>query len=146
MNKKAVSILMIIFELLAVVLIVSIVFSVAKAMGSSDRVFRINLANDIQMMTETLVSVPGDVVIESPYNVSGYVLILDQSSITVFKKGDSDDEKITKNFYLPEGYEAKGSLEEEERFCLEKESQTVFLRDCKPEEKLEQKILTNENE
>lgn len=135
MNKKAASIIMIIFELLVVILVVFMTMEVARGMGKSDTVFKINLANDLRMMLDTLVGVPGEAVVEYPYNVSQYVVLLGQGKITVFKKGEADVRKVIRNFYLPEGYRAIGSLEEKERLCLEKKDKNIFLRECKPDEK-----------
>src|SRR3989339_2256594 len=126
MNKKASSILMIIFELLAVILIIWITTEVAYGMGKSDTVVKVNLATDLKMMVNTLAGVSGDVVIEYPLNVVNYTFTLSQNSVSVFKKTESDQQKVTRTFILPTGYFASGSLDEKSRLCLEKKDKNIF--------------------
>lgn len=135
MNKKAASIIMIIIELLAVILVISMTFSVAKGMAKGERVEKVSLAEEIRMMVDTLVSVPGEAVVEYPHNVSEYFFLLDKGSISVFKEGDDKVNWVIRNFYLPEGYETVGSLKGKERACLEKKGKNIFLRECKADEK-----------
>lgn len=135
MNKKAASIIMIIFEVLVVLLVVSMTFNVAKGMAKGERVEKVNLAEEIRMMINVLVGVSGEAVVECPYNVSKYVLFLDDKSITVFKEDEDKVNWAVRNFYLPEGYEAAGSLKGKERACLEKKGKAIFLRECEQEEK-----------
>ena len=135
MNKKAASIIMIIFELLVVILVISMTFSVAKGMAKGERVEKVNLAEEVRMMMDTLVGVPGEAVVEFPYNVSKYVFLLDKESVSVFKEGEDKVNWAVRKFYLPEGYQAVGSLKGKERACLEKKGKNIFLRECKPEEK-----------
>jgi hypothetical protein len=135
MNKKAASIVMMIFELLVVVLVLSIVFSIVKEMASGERTEKKILAEEIRMMIDTLVGVPGGAVVEYPYNVSEYSFLLDKGSIAVFKEGEDKVNWAIRNFYLPEGYDAVGILDEEERLCLEKKERSILLRECKIDEK-----------
>ncbi len=134
-GKKGASILMIVAEIIVVIAVIWMTTEAASGMGRSETTIKINLANDIKMMVDTLVGVPGEVVIEYPGNVSKYTILLSQSEISVFIKGESDVKRVNRAFYLPEGYIAVGSLEKKDRLCLEKKSQNIFLRECKPEEK-----------
>lgn len=134
MNKKAASILMVIFEILAVIIVVSMTFSAAKGMAKGERVEKVNLAEEIRMMADTLVGVPGEAVVECPYNVSKYVFLLDKESVSVFKESEDKVNWAVRKFYLPEGYQAIGSLKGKERACLEKKGKTIFLRECESEQ------------
>jgi hypothetical protein len=134
MNKKATSILMMIFELLVVVLVVAMTFSIAGSMAKGERVEKVVLAEEIRMMMNTLVSVSGEAVVEYPYNVSKYVFLLNENSVTVFVEGEDKVNWAVRTFYLPEGYEAAGSLKGKERACLEKTGRNIFLRECGAEE------------
>lgn len=134
MNKKAASILMVIFELLAVLLVVFIVTEAAARLGDSEKVKRINMAQDIQMMLDTLLGVPGEAVVEYPGNLSSYLVLLSQKEITVFKRGEIEEQREKRDLKLPEGYTAAGSLEEKARLCLEKKDKAIYLRECRPEE------------
>jgi len=126
---------MIIFELLVVIMVVGMTFSVAKDMAEGERVEKANSAEDIRMMIDTLVGVPGDAVVEYPYNVSKYAFTLDKNGVTVFEKGEDKANWAVRSIHLPLDYKLAGALDEEERLCLEKTSKNIFLRECKSEEK-----------
>ena len=124
LNKKGFTLLTWIFEILAVLLVIFILTSTAEAFGNSDTVFKINLAEDIRMMLNTLAGVPGAAVVTIPYNLSGYNLILSRNSITVFKEGDPETKKITRTFFLPEGYSSSGVIDNLDTVCIEKQVKT----------------------
>ncbi len=123
MNKKAVGTLMMLFEVLAVLAIAYITITVGQVYGSSDTVFRINTAEEVRMMVDTLAGVPGDAKIKFPHNVSGYILILEPGAINIFKEGDkkSSGKWVTRRFFLPKNHNTEGALENSDYFCLEKE-------------------------
>lgn len=130
MNKKAASIIFMILEIMLVVFIIYSSVSVAKAYGSSETVNKINLANDIQLMVNTLIATPGDAVVEYPGDVSRYKIFLYQDSVKVYIDGDGEPEQIKRYFILPEGYNAIGTLIEKENLCLRKDSKDLFLEEC----------------
>lgn len=130
MNKKATNIPLMIFEIIAVVIVVSMMISVANSYAQSDKTLKLGAAEDIRMMVDTLVAVPGEGVVAYPQNVSLYSFILDSGSVTLFKKGESEALWITRTFILPEGYAAEGVLEEKEHLCLEKKAKRILLREC----------------
>lgn len=130
MNSKGSSILMMIFEILAVLLVVYLTTSIAYAYGSSTMVEKVNAAEEMRMMIDTLVAVPGEAVVEYPKNVSGFIFILDNAEIAVFEKGQEGNLWIIRQFVLPFGYSAEGSAEQVERVCLEKKNKKVVLRQC----------------
>lgn len=134
MNKSASSIIMMIFEVLVVILVIVIVTKTAIGMGSSDTVIKINTANDLAMMVNTLVGTPGEAVVAYPYNVSAYIFILDSGSITVMKRGDILSQKVIRTFSLPKGFMGEGVVEENAKICLEKKSGKILLRECRKDE------------
>ncbi|MFH1682954.1 MAG: hypothetical protein ABIA37_04105 [Candidatus Woesearchaeota archaeon] len=132
--KSAASIIMLIFEVMVVVLVVFMTLEVAKGMGEAETVRKINLANDMKMMVDTLIGVPGSAVVEYPQNVSDYIFVLNQDNVVVYKEGDADVLKVTREFYLPTEIKATGALNQKARLCLEKNSLTIILRECKQNE------------
>lgn len=140
MDKKASSILMIIFEVLAVSLVIYITLSIAHTYASSELTIKTNVAEDVRMMANTLAGIPGDAVVEYPRKVSELTIILRKDGVTVFKKGDPEHVRVDRVFFLPAGYEAFGTLEGKERLCLTKEKRKIVLRECTPVKETE-KIL-----
>jgi len=99
---------MFLFEIIVVVFIGYMAFEIADTFGSSETTNKINLANDISLMINTLVSIPGDAVVEYPGNVSKYTFVLTSHAITVFIKDDSEIKRQIQSFHLPPGYSARG--------------------------------------
>lgn len=130
MNTRGESILLLIFEVLAVLLVTYILVSIAGAYGKSDTVLRINAAEDIRMMADTLVGMPGEVTVHYPLNVSSFSFILADGSITVLKKGEAEPAKVVRPFFLPSGYTASGTVEEQAWICLEKKGNAITLKSC----------------
>lgn len=130
MDKKAASILMMIFEILVVLLAGYIVISAAQAFGKSETVQKINAAEEIKMMVDTLVGVPGDALVEFPYNAPSFNFILTANEIHVFLPEEAENVWASRRFYPPQGYTAEGVLEGEEKLCLEKKSRKILLRKC----------------
>lgn len=130
MNKKGSSILMMIFEILIVLLTVYLITSIAYAYGSSTMVAKVNAAEEMRMMVDTLVGVPGEAVVEYPKNVSEFIFVLDSAGIAVFEKGQAKNLWIIREFNLPSGYKAEGSVENEAKVCLEKKEKKIILRKC----------------
>ena len=123
MNKKAVGTLMMLFEVLAVLAVAYITITVGQVYGSSDTVFKINTAEEIRMMIDTLAGIPGDAKVKFPHNVSGYIFILEPGAINIFKDGEkqSSGKWVARKFFLPQDYSAEGVLENNDNLCLEKE-------------------------
>lgn len=128
--KRGASIIMVIFEVLVVIGIVTMTIAVARGMGESETVEKINIANDIRMMVDTLVSIPNDAKIEYPGNVSKYTILLEQGSVSVWKKGENDAVKVIRTFYVPEGYTAAGAAEQKLKICMQKSGKSISLRPC----------------
>lgn len=135
MNKKAFTeMLLLLGKIGAVVLIGMLAFSIANALGSTDTPFRINTAEDIRMMIHTLAAVPGDALVNYSYNVSRFNIVLDSKKVILFEKDDPETKRVVRDFILPSGYTAVGTLKEESRLCLEKKQKTITLRGCLPNE------------
>ena len=130
MNKKATSTLMIIFELVVVGLVIFGTVRIAHAYGSSLITQKVNIAEDMRMMVNTLVGVPGDALVKYPYNVSEFRVILTQDGVTVFGESESEFNSVKRTFYLPNEYSAAGILENEAYICLDKQGRTIILRAC----------------
>lgn len=130
MNKKASSVLMMVFELLVVVLVSFTLTSAASAMGKSDLVMKVKVAEDLRQMVEIMGSVPGDALVKYPYNVSSFVFILSQGSIAVFEKGEVQSNWVVRDFFVPEEMIVSGILEQKSNLCLEKKNKFIQLREC----------------
>ncbi len=133
MDQKAASTVLMVFEVLIVLFVVYSYFQIAEKYASSETTNKINLADDIKMMVDALVGTPGDTTAQYPAKVSKYSFVLSSSSVTVFIKGEGEQKKVTRHFFLPEGYKAFGTLEGKESLCLEKEKRRILLRECKVE-------------
>ena len=114
---------MMLFEVLAVLAVAYITITVGQVYGSSDTVFKINTAEEVRMMIDTLAGIPGDAIVKFPYNVSGYIFILEPGAINIFKDGEkqSSGKWVTRRFFLPLNYGVEGTLKDSDYFCLEKE-------------------------
>jgi hypothetical protein len=135
MNKKGFELSMfMVASIFIVVLTGSLAISKAVTFADKDYSFKENTVQNIQLMVNTLVGVPGDVIIEYPLNVSEYNFILRQNSVVMFDKGDLESAWVEDSFFLPNSYFASGSLEEKARLCLFKENKNIFLRECENEE------------
>lgn len=133
MNKKAASILLMIFEILVVIAVVFTTTSIAQAYGKSETVAKINVAQDLQMMVDTLVGVPGNALVKYPHEVSTFSFLLRSGSIAVFTKGEAEQLWIVRKFSLPDGYVAEatgGVIEATKELCLEKSGKKILLRAC----------------
>src|SRR3989344_9066728 len=130
MDKKGITTLMMILEILIILLASYSIFSLASKFAGSETTNKIIIANDIKMMVDTLVGTPGEAAVQYPGNVSKYTFILSPSSVSVFIKGEGEQKKIVRYFSLPDGYQAFGTLEGRDSLCLEKEKKKIVLREC----------------
>lgn len=131
-KKKGSSILLIIFEILAIILVIATMFSVANRFAEDSSTQKVFHAEEIRMLVNTFVGLPGDSEIIYPKNVSEYVFILSDTQITVYGKGEKDNtlKKVRRIIHLPEGYTAAGTSNLKDKICLEKKSKRIFLHDC----------------
>ncbi|MDO8510836.1 MAG: hypothetical protein Q7S55_01595 [Nanoarchaeota archaeon] len=130
MNKRGITTLMMILEIIIILISAALIFSMASKFASSETTNKIVIADDIKMMVDTLIGTPGEATVQYPGNVSQYTFILSSGSITVFIKGEGEHQKIIRYFSLPEGYQAFGTLEDRDRLCLAKEKKKIVLQEC----------------
>lgn len=119
-----------IFEILAVVMLIYVTLSIAKALGESDTVFKKSIAEDMRMMVDVLAGVPGDAVVRYPVDVSRLTFSLDSNTLSLFVKDKPGDLREIRNFFLPEGYTAEGFVEGVASVCIEKRGKAIRLREC----------------
>jgi len=131
MDKRAVSTLLMVLEIMVILISAYSIFSIASKFASSETNNKIILADDLKMMIDTLVGTPGEAVVQYPENVSKYTFVLSSSSVSVFIKGEGDQQKIVRYFSLPEGYQAFGTLDGKNNLCVAKEKKNIMLRECK---------------
>ena len=135
MNKKASSVLMIVFEVLAVALIIFGAWEAATKIAKSETVSKVNLGNDLVMMINTMLSVEGELVVSYPYTVSSFTISLNSKEVIVLVQGESETSHVRRKIILPTGWEASGFVEQKERICMEKKEHIIILRECYEDEK-----------
>jgi hypothetical protein len=132
MNKKAAGILMLIFEILAVILVVGTTFKVSNYYAQSDTVIKEKIVQDLQMMINVFIGIPGNAYVKYPTDVSSYLLVLNNEAIILSEPGNEDDihKRTLKKFYLPEGHLAEGFLSQKDKVCLRKQNKRITLEEC----------------
>ncbi len=130
LGKKGSSVLFIIFEILVVVLIIQVVFQIAAAYGDSTNIKKVQMANDLVLMVNTLVATPGNAIVEYPGDASLYIVTLVQASVEVSVEGDGEIAYAVRHYSLPKGYTAKGTVKEIEKLCLVKEGRQITVSEC----------------
>jgi hypothetical protein len=130
MNKKGLSILLTIGEIIVVLIVASGLVYSATLTANSEKVKRVNLVNDIKMFVNIFVSIPGNAVVTLPYDTSEYILLLEQDKITIRGEDKSIGIKTEENFVLPKGYDAGGTSPQKKFSCLEKRNKIILLRPC----------------
>src|SRR3989338_4152083 len=125
MVKKGASIILMIFEVLVVVIVAALMISAAKKFGQSDTIVRVTIAEDLALMVNTLVSIPGDAIVKYPINVSKYTIMLDTTFIEVKNEGESGITTEKRRIALPEAYQGEGIVQLQEWLCLKKKGKTI---------------------
>src|SRR3989338_2612691 len=130
MNKRGSSIMMIIFELLVVVMVVYLLTSIAHSYASSTLAAKVQAAEEISMMINTLVALPGDALIQYPKSSELFVFLANEQ-IVVHDPGAITDQTAAYRFFtLPKDYAAEGTVEKKSSICLEKKGKKITLREC----------------
>ncbi len=132
MNKKAVSIILMLFEIIVVIVVVGIALMIATRLGRPEALLKINAADDIAMMVNVLVSMPGDVLVEYPQDMSIYLLAFSSQAITIYE-GDltKDVDPAIRSFILPnKDYATVGFVKQKAKVCLQKEGKTITIKEC----------------
>ena len=147
-NKKAASIILMIFEILVVIIVVGMAFFVAKSYAKSETIQKELITEDLRMMVNALVAVPGDATVQYPHDTSAYTFFLTDSEVIGFVKGEESQElgKVSKNIFLPVAdakvspptkiFTASGTVEGKKSICLEKIKKRISLKPCSEIESL----------
>jgi hypothetical protein len=134
MNKKGISdIVLLIADIGAVVLVGFLIMTASLKLSDTTTVSKINLAEDIRIMVNTLIGVPGEAIVKYPTNITGLSIISQDTGILVFVPGEIKEKQVVRNYYLPKGYSVEGVISDEDTFCLEKKEKKIILMSC-PEE------------
>ncbi len=133
MNTRAASILLFIFEIMAVLIVVYTATTIAQRAGNSATVQKINVAEDVRMMVHTLAAVPGDAEVQYPHEVK-HSILLSGAVVSAFSPGDRETVWVKRKLVLPEGYAAQGAFEAEGKLCIQKKEKAITLYPCKKEE------------
>ncbi|MEK6937563.1 MAG: hypothetical protein AABX04_00820 [Nanoarchaeota archaeon] len=134
MNKKASSILIVIGEVMLVILFGFMIMRNATNLATSDHIQKVNLAQDMFLMINTLVGTPGEAVVAYPTSTEKFILILSKDSVIVMAPKDLPTDQEKRIFRLPEGWTAEGVTKQLKKVCLEKKSNKIWLRECKENE------------
>ena len=138
MNKKGSAILLLIFEVLAVLLVMGTGVAYAEKLGSSKTVEKIRVADDYVVMLNYFSGLSGDAIAQYPSDLSSYTLLLTSTSFTIGLKDDSEVKQVVRELHLPSGYIASGLVEQKAHVCLEKKKKNFILRECSSSEVLVQ--------
>ena len=132
MNTQGSGIILMVFEILIVVLVVGMTFSVAKAYSGSEGINKILYAGELEMMVNTLAAVPGAAVVEFPYNASSYVVVFDSSEIRMYLKTEEHTPLVweRRQVHLPGEMKLAGVAKGVERLCLTK-NDFISVGDCR---------------
>ena len=130
MNTKGVTILMMIFTILGVVVVLSVIFSVAYGLGRSETTIKVNAVEDMVMMIHALVGMHGNAFIYYPSDLSAYSLVVHAQNITLYKQDDPITKWVSRSVFLPEGYTLSGSLVNVQTVCVEKEGKDIRITGC----------------
>ena len=131
-----------IFEILVVITVIFMTLQVAMGYAKSDTVIKVNAANDLAMMVNVLVGVPGDAIVEFPGDLSKYIISLDSGSVAVIKEGEPSIKHAIRTFYLPEKHTAEGTVENERNVCLKKDGYVIILKECGEDESISRNVPT----
>jgi hypothetical protein len=126
MNKRGASIVVFIFEVLIVVGVIAASMGAANRMADSESTKQTQLITNVKMMVDTLISVPGDVVIEIPINMTKYELTIREDLIEL----NNEKREITAGYILPARMTAAGSEKNVEKVCLTKKKNFISLSQC----------------
>lgn len=128
MTRKAQvsSTILILGEIGAIILIGYLMTSAAIEHAKGEKEFRQIVAQDLKMMIDALVGVPGDAEVRYPHNVSKLTISAAQSHINV----KSAQQPTALALILPEGYALSGFVQEKEAVCILKENKFVLVKPC----------------
>jgi len=133
-SKKGEMTLLMTIELIVVISIAFIVFEVSTAYAKSDTVIKVNSADNLGMMVETVVAIPGDIVVQYPKDLSKFNVLVDANRVLVMLKDDPITKRAQTNFNVPSGYVVRGIVKNKKFICIDKKNKEVLIRACKDNE------------
>ena len=132
-NKKGQIILVYLMGLIALLAVVSVIFSIAQKAGDSDSVVKAVFAEEVRLAINAMISVPGDGEIQLPqneaYNITNFTISLKNGFVDISKGDESNIYHARKVFHLPEGYTAAGTVVESTSVYLIKDGKTLRIQD-----------------
>jgi hypothetical protein len=130
MNKKGVSVLLMLFEILGAVLVVYIMTSIATSFGESETVFKINLAKDITLRINTLISAPEDALVYYPeQRASEYIILIENNSALVYEEEtDSPAERARRHFVSYKDFGIKQKINPKNRTDLKENERWIHFK------------------
>ncbi len=132
MNKKGAGLIVFILEIVLVVSLISVSSFAAVKLSSDETLVQMNLANDIKMMVDVFIALPGDAVVEIPYNTEKYVVTLRQKGVEV---RIGEELSIKKSYSLPLEFRAAKKLENVKTICLVKKENIITMKECGKDER-----------
>lgn len=125
---------MMLIELVVVIMVVWSTYNIARQFSNSDSIKKAYYAEDMAMMVDTMVAMPGDGVAAYPNDVSNFVFSLNNQEVQVFVKGEEQKEVLweRRSIHLPEKaslagaeastYSAAGFAKDAQKVCVSKKS------------------------
>lgn len=157
-HRGSSSLLVLIFEIIGVLVVMGILFTATIAYASSGGIKNIHVNNELYLLVNAIVAVPGDVTLQLSQGVfsdlSSYRVEFQGSGetakiTTIFfqeeenKENEENEEKEKKNnpeekpqvsahklLILPRSYTLTGTVERERVVCLEKKGQQIDIKPC----------------
>lgn len=131
MNKKGTNIILVMFELMAVVMVVYIAIEVGAKAATEKSIVKTMASNDLAMMVNVLIATPGDVIVQYPRDLSELKVALLPSSVVVYEEDFRTDASAVQNpVILPDGYALSGIVEHESKVCLIKDKHFISVEGC----------------
>jgi len=101
MNKKGVSVLLMVFEIAAALFVIFIMTSVARDLSSETFTERVRTASDLSLLTHALIAAPGDIIAYYPGDLSQYTLSADTTTLRVSQQQEGLAVLSVKKDYVP---------------------------------------------
>ena len=121
------SIGMMLLELIVIIGVVALVMLYARDLSTSERIERINVANDLKLMIDTLVATPGDVVIKYPHELNNYNVVMGANKGAGFLEVIGESSRTKENFVVDKDIVISGVHEKKPQLCLRKEKRTITI-------------------
>ncbi len=129
-GKKGSSVILPIFELLVVIGIIVLVNIKVQDYNQSQAVIQKKITQDLALMIDTLVAVPGDAWVEYPQDASDYSFLVSSNKVIVGKGDLTSANRYESSFTPPENYQIGGDVEKKSRICLRKSANIILLESC----------------